>query len=282
MTLDERFGQSVQWVLGEKLRFRQIYTQEKVPDTHSADKVPSVVIKAHLPWRPRGPKHAEDFGPVVIYNPVPQLDLTIRSAGVMMVVAFTCRLFVRWASEWYLRLIEHYSSHDSRSTYSASQSLDYDAPQCPPVHGIRVVIPLDNFGRLADMGQQTLTRRAIRCHTHKVFSRADLRLLDHFIYGRSEGSLTKLFALSMTSFCVPLRVLRILQIPCPAHSRGVSWPAYWGRLIGRGSPLNANSFDNPKSAKTQCPLALRSIFSGFRSRTMMPCLCLSIISHDGS
>lgn len=129
------------------------------------------------------------------------------------------------------------------------------------------------------MGQQTLTRRAIRCHTHKVFSRADLRLLDHFIYGRSEGSLTKLFALSMTSFCVPLRVLRILQIPCPAHSRGVSWPAYWGRLIGRGSPLNTNSFDNPKSANTQCPLALRSIFSGFRSRTIIPCLCLSGISH---
>lgn len=77
MTLDERFGQSVQWVLGQKLRFHQFYTQEKVPDTHAADKVPSVVIKAHLPWCPRGLEHVEDFGPIVIYNPVPQLDLGI-------------------------------------------------------------------------------------------------------------------------------------------------------------------------------------------------------------
>jgi hypothetical protein len=130
MTLDERFGQSVQWVLGQKLRFHQIYTQEKVPNTHSADKVPSVVIKTHLPWCPRGFEHVEDFGPIVIYNPVPQLDLGDRSATILFVTVLvsTHRLFVRRSSKWDLCLVQLCSPYTPRPTYSASQPLDYDAP----------------------------------------------------------------------------------------------------------------------------------------------------------
>ena len=143
----------------------------------------------------------------------------------------------------------------------SDQTLEYDASQCPPIDGVRVVEPLDNLGSL-----------------YMSSSAALLAVEWGLKLTRYSDVPTKDCARSYTTLSRPLTALRLLPAPLPAHHGNAGSPWYRDTCNGSGSPRYENSFARPKSAKTAWPWALIRIFSGLRSRAMIPSRCLFRVS----